>query len=613
MHSAAWTTAFTSGSAVAPAQCIQWSEEGQLLVATTDALHILTPRIGLFPERNGTLDHAVYSLHAHTSTAAHPRYEPSLDEDRATLALPYEATEAWRAAKWSPAGFGPHGACVLATIDARQRLAVYAAEQDTVRGPWTCVETVKDFPYAAQRTDDARRLASSFLALDCSSCIHGEMLLAAGTRGGDLVVWSKRGTAPLNFVTSLRFDAPVDAVQWDAAREIAVHAGATLYVVRMAHSTADIVQLWPLAPRPSLVAWDRAVLHAATPMRLHTFTEPSAVALPMRYVAGQLGKDVVLDDGTVCAWDNTHHKPSFAPALCGIAPWQATPLLAVLRRETERATWRYAVTRRTEYTLYMPLVHGWDINDDAAASVFWDLVPSSLASPPLLAWRAVLLACALCGSPAALSEALCARLHTEYLVPLAARLERCWEARAPMDAWRSLVHDAQSLRWLVDWIDAQPYMQGKRSLCSVHAWSDVIAAVVAALAAPADDAAFKERLGARLMLLAQASDERTRTILEQVAKRTTSRTQWAEPIALGETCPACDAPLAFQLARYTQCAAGHVFERCVATHAVIDTTDTLSCVGCGRNALRAALDAMPGPFPAVDACAQCGNRYRAPR
>ena len=35
-----------TGRACAPSACLQWSDDGQVVVATKEALHILTPRVG---------------------------------------------------------------------------------------------------------------------------------------------------------------------------------------------------------------------------------------------------------------------------------------------------------------------------------------------------------------------------------------------------------------------------------------------------------------------------------------------------------------------------------------------------------------------------------------
>ena len=35
-----------TGRACAPSACVQWSDDGQVVVATKEALHILMPRVG---------------------------------------------------------------------------------------------------------------------------------------------------------------------------------------------------------------------------------------------------------------------------------------------------------------------------------------------------------------------------------------------------------------------------------------------------------------------------------------------------------------------------------------------------------------------------------------
>lgn len=104
---AAWSTTLQSGSPVGPAVCLAWSDEGQVVVANADALHILTPGIGYMDPPLGAGTHWASVLSAAKELERFPLPD-ALDEECATLTPPVQRTDTWIAAAWSPAGLGPH-------------------------------------------------------------------------------------------------------------------------------------------------------------------------------------------------------------------------------------------------------------------------------------------------------------------------------------------------------------------------------------------------------------------------------------------------------------------------------------------------------------------------
>lgn len=98
---------------------LAWSDEGQVLVATSDAVHILTPSAGsdVHAEPPPARDaHRQVSLPAPSTSRATARDEtlnegtqpPShTDEPAAGTLLGALGQDAWYAAAWSPSGAGP--------------------------------------------------------------------------------------------------------------------------------------------------------------------------------------------------------------------------------------------------------------------------------------------------------------------------------------------------------------------------------------------------------------------------------------------------------------------------------------------------------------------------
>lgn len=669
-----------------------WSDEGQVAVAAGDAIHVLTPRIGFAPEIAGTLvgddalanDSAAYGARAvlphllhYTSVIPLPE-RPSLRSHSAS-APPDASAEHWHSVAWSSTGLGPRASCLLAAIDAPRRLFIYAAARDPVRGPWTRMAQL-EAPVHAGAPEPARVLSEQFDAAAWSAGAAGAAFLAAGTRGGDLVVW--RADAALTLAAHTQLPGGVLALrlsQWLAhgaesqSMLLAVHTSVGVHVLA-ASLTGTALTLhddvpwqtgtWPLPLHSvSALAWRGAELYFSTPGALHRWdlgsgaqeTQPlggSSSVVPAAGVVVQETPDAprfVLQDGTSYAWGDAHPSP---PAPDAEVVWTAAadpcvrtdPLVGcLLASADEPAAWRYRVTRKLAYTLQSALPAPWAPDGAAWPVAILEHALSTPRSPqgyptPILALRPLLLAWATCtDAPALLRQLLpTAQQATERLVE---RVHATCRPGADADAWRRVLEPAQLLAWLWAWIErhlhnATPGTDAQHKPVQEHGGAARAAADVAALlhraaalgaAQRGGDASYARLLGAALWLGAQQdwaslrSDKLSahlRTAAHELLTRHDAEAsmlawpQCAEEVDLGEQCPACGGAIAFRLTAVARCAAGHTFERCVATFTVIDSADTLTCVGCARQANRATLDGSAA-LPRREVCIGCGNRWVA--
>lgn len=100
----------STGRACGPYSCLEWSDEGQLVIVTTDAIHVLTPRIGydLGEHCLSTKTHTHTQLDARRELARYASLPEPTDEETTSAVVPSIVLgEAWYAAAWSPAGIGP--------------------------------------------------------------------------------------------------------------------------------------------------------------------------------------------------------------------------------------------------------------------------------------------------------------------------------------------------------------------------------------------------------------------------------------------------------------------------------------------------------------------------
>ena len=109
-----------TGRACAPSACVQWSDDGQVVVATKEALHILTPRVG------AALEHEVLDAPPESECAGAHAPDP-VHEDPTASVVPSMVLggPAWYAAAWSPSSAA--AALVNSTVAAGRGPATGAA------------------------------------------------------------------------------------------------------------------------------------------------------------------------------------------------------------------------------------------------------------------------------------------------------------------------------------------------------------------------------------------------------------------------------------------------------------------------------------------------------
>ncbi|WFD46912.1 hypothetical protein GLX27_001556 [Malassezia furfur] len=409
------------------------------------------------------------------------------------------------------------------------------------------------------------------------------------------------------------------------AHRIAVHTTRALVVLAYAHGAllAEREAAWHRAV--SCLAWHDAALHIASPGVLATWAPdapaPHVVRVPCAYAVGVLPHGIVLDSGRVVSWDGA--AADAPPWPTGEQPvWGAAArdgLVAALASADECASWRYRVARRMAYTLWAPCAAAWDADDADARARLGATFPAR-DGVPIPAWRTALLAAQQCAQPARAWAHMAACVRTQRWAPLVAACAVLVDADdARFAAWDAPLRAVQSVRWCAAWLTREQADEETVALAEETAHvGDVVSALAAASAAleARQCGAYAARLAARLVLLARAPPAALggaeKALQRQARALHAVSSAWdGASCTLGEKCVACGAPVAFTLAPYAQCDAGHVYERCVATGALLDTPATLACVGCDAQASVAALGEVRGAFPSVAACSRCGNRWRS--
>lgn len=233
----------------------------------------------------------------------------------------------------------------------------------------------------------------------------------------------------------------------------------------------------------------------------------------------------------------------------------------------ESASWRYRVARRTAYALWTPFPAGWDADDADTRARLVACLPAG-DGVPIPAWRAALLAVQQCAQPRRAGAHIAACIRTQRWAPLvatcaalAAKDEACFAA------WDAPLRAVQSVRWCAAWLArTQPDDEILALADETAHVGDVVAALAAAAAASEAQqcGAYAARLAARLVLLSRtppAALHGVGPVLQRLARalHAVSSAWEGERCTLGEKCVACGAPVAFTLAPYAQCDAGHVF------------------------------------------------------
>lgn len=550
-----------TGRACAPCTCLQWSGDGQVAVITKDAIHILTPRIG------SALEHHVLDAQREMERLGACALDP-VHEDATASVVPSIVLggHAWYAAAWSPSSAGR--SCLLATIHARRVVSLYA-------GP-TCLG---DIEMPRLRDDD---MVQQCTCLAWQPHAAEPAWLLIGTRSGHVVLF--RVGDSWAYVAQAVMPGCVRAISWGT--DVMVHAGEQLVRMRMpdmcivaTHSlgaahVSGLVQLrgrWLWATPGTCWVWDSG-------------GEVRSVDMRASHAAGHDATRLILSDGS--GWDGDTLAPCAPPHLWGYAT-DASGWCAMLQEAEEDAPWRYIITHKLAYTLQMPATPP----------------PVPCNGVPASAWRAWAMWRHVRGTDA------CEPLWTELKArasELDARVDALLTTSPAASAWLDVLRHAHLWAWWVHITSGDEVAaHGLQRLPWTVTWLGGVCRAAALLEREAEDEAYVRRVAAALFCMAKPAGDRERACLEHYSQCLLPRDTYADWARAGtpqleEACPACGASMAFELAPYARCTAGHVFDRCVATWALLDGTNTRTCTGCQRQA---------SADTAWSYCPACGNRW----
>lgn len=606
------STTWSTGRACRAAECLQWSDEGILAVITTGMIYLVTPSQGYARDEASDADQAphtrapwsITSIDAKRELAHMPPLPELADEEMAAATAPSMLGEAWHAAAWSPAGVGPLQTCALATINARRQLRVYVCEGDARHGPYTGVRIVHlrqvDVPcerWAEARSGVAHALATQFSAVRWSPVSpQGHAWLAAGTRGGDVVLWDAY-EQPLRVVSYERVPEAVYALSWstwqpDGTVRLAVRTAEKIYVYVLHDGEPgwECVGTCATGLQVSDLHWAEGLeLRWATPSAFVAWKGEAAplVSLPVEVGAHAAGSDThgtLRDDGQMYARDGSliaSLPPSLQRPVWGYARGPSS-LLATLTSADETVAWRYMISPKLTLTLWCPHER-----------------PLPCASlPPIVAWQAWAYALERQADATPLIEPLQARL-----AQLTALADALGQRAANMAEWCEAHREAQCLAWFAQVAPAlaAAHLREAGELC---AWLGL--AVREAAWTEEAPVAYTMRLARALEQAAQTPGALPWVVLCSQRMKERLAKQDAAP---AETCPACNAVIPRELAATARCPAGHLFDRCVVTYALIEGVRTWTCVGCARQAYVPACEAVSRWLPAMTGCLACGNRW----
>ena len=221
------------------------------------------------------------------------------------------------------------------------------------------------------------------------------------------------------------------------------------------------------------------------------------------------------------------------------------------------------------YTLWAPCAAAWDADDADARARLVATFPAR-DGVPIPAWRTALLAAQQCAQPARAWAHMAACVRTQRWAPLVAACAVLVDADdARFAAWDAPLRAVQSVRWCAAWLTREQADEETVALAEETAHvGDVVSALAAASAAleARQCGAYAARLAARLVLLARAPPAALggaeKALQRQARALHAVSSAWdGASCTLGEKCVACGAPVAFTLAPYAQCDAGHVYGR----------------------------------------------------
>ncbi|WFD43469.1 hypothetical protein MPSI1_002131 [Malassezia psittaci] len=509
--------------------CLQWSEEGQLLIITSETLTILTPAIGYVdaPEEYGA--HFSTSIHV-SKELEHEKVVDTGNEECATLTAPLQRCDIWITAAWSPRGMGPH----------------------------------------ASRSDEAQQLAYTYTCLAWGNGDqHG--LLAVGTRGGDVLVWrAPRGKVRAwQCVTSYRLGAGVLQLVW-GEKGMIVHTAESMVLLYYENDTLSVQQEIPWLASVSMLTWEGSQVRVVSPYGLYRWdTQLDEVHIEKRetnapYAAGSIGAYVVFNNGTFQDWD---HDRALHTA------WQFN----------SQPVWGVAQAgRNLVATLVSISAEGRDPDSSSILARISEFFEEK-QPVPILAWRSVLFYVMQSTDLEGALKCLADYLQSFVLTPLLPRCEQLIDDRAQSyKQWKQPTAAVLSLRWCSAWL-CQKYPLKHAASASesgpsqdqlnlnargVEQLANEVTAIASATAAieSKQKGSYAKRLAAYLTLLAQSPEHMLKGVSDYLRYLATylhpDTEKWTScSIDLGEKCAACQAPVPFTLDQYTKCSAGHVFGR----------------------------------------------------
>lgn len=219
---------------------LEWSELGQALVVTDDAIVVLSPLTGLHPTLAGQSRMQDVECHPNWNdrfphSVAQINIKTFLEHDsslrrRTLLESDHSSTDPrflsvqWCSASWSKPGMGPHGSCLILAITSELDLFILGAPLNAWTGEWKLFYAVNFDPVASSVDLDAAQAAQGdnevftrsrallrkkqmATEVSCASWIHQTpqnqttasesppgsdsffTYIIAGTRSGHLGIW----------------------------------------------------------------------------------------------------------------------------------------------------------------------------------------------------------------------------------------------------------------------------------------------------------------------------------------------------------------------------------------------------------------------------------------
>ncbi|SPO25530.1 uncharacterized protein UTRI_03049_B [Ustilago trichophora] len=212
---------------------LKWSDIGQALVVTQDAIVVLSPLVGLHPtlagqsraqdvechpDWDGRFPHSVIQINVKTFLQGQNsvRRRLLLESDHSSVDPRFLGAQ-WSSASWSKPGMGPHGSCLILATTSEQDLFVLGAPRNAWTGEWQLIHAIELSPVADLTNLDAAPFLEASLHADsdkhvftqsrallrkkqmatevlCASFIHPDQsdapaYIVAGTRSGHIALW----------------------------------------------------------------------------------------------------------------------------------------------------------------------------------------------------------------------------------------------------------------------------------------------------------------------------------------------------------------------------------------------------------------------------------------